>query len=163
MGTSGGCQCGAVRYAFERAVREPHLCHCRMCQKAAGNYFMALASVDRDDFRLTRGTIAHYASSDLVRRGFCRECGTPLTFESVDDDTLAVTLGSLDDPAAVAPAEQHGVEGRMPWFEALAQLPAESNEQATGEWAKRLGAIASSNRQHPDRDTSAWPPPPPRG
>lgn len=159
MGTSGGCQCGAVRYAFDGAVREPHLCHCRMCQKAAGSYFLALASVGRDDFRVTRGAIAHFASSDLVRRGFCRECGTPLTFESVGDETLGVTLGSLDDPAAVAPAEQHGIEGRMPWFDALGHLPAESNEEATGEAAEQLEAIASSNRQHPDRDTRSWPPP----
>ena len=153
MGTSGGCQCGAVRYAFDGALRGPHLCHCRMCQKAAGNYFLALGGVGREDFRVTRGTIARFASSDLVRRGFCRDCGTPLTFESADGETLSVTLGSLDDPAAVAPAEQHGVEGRVPWFDALARLPERSDGDATGEEAERLEAIASTNHQHPDRDT----------
>ncbi|MGG2476082.1 GFA family protein, partial [Rhizobium sp. BR5] len=39
-----GCQCGAVRYRIEGGLRYPHLCHCRMCQKASGNYFMPLAA-----------------------------------------------------------------------------------------------------------------------
>ena len=38
---TGGCQCGAVRYALLAAPSEPHLCHCRMCQKAFGSYFAA--------------------------------------------------------------------------------------------------------------------------
>lgn len=159
MSTSGDCQYGAVRYAFDGAMSEPHLCHCRMCQKAAGGYFLALASVRREHFRVTRGTIARFASSDLVRRGFCRDCGTPLTFESVDDESLGITLGSLDEPAAVAPAEQHGIEARVPWFDTLAHLPEQSNERATGAWAEELEAIASSSHQHPDRDTRSWPPP----
>ncbi len=32
---SGGCQCGAVRYRAKGELGYPHLCHCRMCQKAA--------------------------------------------------------------------------------------------------------------------------------
>lgn len=33
----GGCQCGAVRYVMRvERVEKPHVCHCRMCQKATG-------------------------------------------------------------------------------------------------------------------------------
>lgn len=32
--TSGGCQCGAVRYRLHEPLSNPHICHCRMCQKA---------------------------------------------------------------------------------------------------------------------------------
>jgi hypothetical protein len=28
---TGGCQCGAVRYALYSAPTEPSICHCRMC------------------------------------------------------------------------------------------------------------------------------------
>ena len=157
--TTGGCQCGAVRYAFDRPARNAHLCHCRMCQKAAGNYFMALANVDRDDFRVTRGAIAHFASSDLVQRGFCRDCGTPLTFEGNGSPHLNITLGSLDDPAAVRPEGQDGVEGRVPWFGELAVLEEQNNDEETGEVAERLRAIAATNHQHPDHDTAVWPAP----
>ena len=28
---TGGCQCGAVRYALYAVPPEPSICHCRMC------------------------------------------------------------------------------------------------------------------------------------
>ena len=52
---TGGCQCGAVRYRVEGELSNPHLCHCRMCQKAAGNYFMPLAGAERGKITVTRG------------------------------------------------------------------------------------------------------------
>jgi hypothetical protein len=103
MSFSGGCQCGAVRYRAAKAPAEPHLCHCRMCQKAAGNYFMPLGGVAHEDFEVTRGTISYFHSSDVVRRGFCALCGTPLTYETLGGDHVAITLGSLDRPQDVVP------------------------------------------------------------
>ena len=46
----GGCQCGAVRYALYAEPTNPHVCHCRMCQKAVGGYFGAFAGVPLADF-----------------------------------------------------------------------------------------------------------------
>ena len=40
---TGGCQCGAVRYAFYAPLENAHVCHCRMCQRATGGVFAALA------------------------------------------------------------------------------------------------------------------------
>ena len=39
--TTGGCQCGAVRYALLALPLEVSVCHCRMCQKASGGPIMA--------------------------------------------------------------------------------------------------------------------------
>ena len=52
---TGGCQCGAVRYQLHSSPTKPHLCHCRMCQKAFGSYFAALALVPDGDLEWTRG------------------------------------------------------------------------------------------------------------
>ena len=38
---SGGCQCGAVRFHVEGALGDASVCHCRMCQKATGNFYHA--------------------------------------------------------------------------------------------------------------------------
>ena len=39
---SGGCQCGAVRFRVEGALGDASVCHCRMCQKASGNFYLPL-------------------------------------------------------------------------------------------------------------------------
>lgn len=47
---SGGCQCGALRYAVMSEPTHTSICWCRMCQKASGNYFQAFSGVPRADF-----------------------------------------------------------------------------------------------------------------
>ncbi len=153
---TGGCQCGAVRYALHERPSNPHICHCRMCQKAFGSFFAPLTGVPRTAFELTRGALSIFRSSDPVERGFCNRCGTPLTFAYVKSPRIAVSIGSLDDPGAVAPAHQYGTEGRLAYFAALAGLPAETTDEATED--ELLGAISSTNHQHPDHDTEDWPP-----
>jgi len=153
---TGGCQCGAVRYALLQEPRNPHICHCRMCQKAFGSYFAPFAEVSRDAFDVTRGTLAIFKSSEPAERGFCRDCGTPLTIYTIGDDGIFIALGSLDRPADVRPQRQFGVEGRMPWFADLPPLPGEkTTEDDVPDLAAR---IAASNHQHPDHDTETWPP-----
>jgi hypothetical protein len=153
---TGGCQCGAVRYALHAAPSDPHLCHCRMCQKSFGSYFASLTGVATDRFEVTRGAPAVFRSSDFAERGFCRDCGTPLTFARVDSGFIAVSMGSLDEPERVRPLHQSGRESRMPWFAALAALPGnattEEEKPALTTW------IAATSHQHPDHDTVAWPP-----
>jgi len=147
-GLAGGCQCGAVRY---RLIAEPtgvNICHCRMCQKASGGPLMAFGGVRLDQLVWTRGAPKNFMSSSIAERGFCAECGTPLTYRMLERDRISVTLGSLDQPAAVAPTSQLGVESKAPWLdEALA-----STMQKIADWLK-LSEAAVGSRQHPDRET----------
>ncbi|MDH7800370.1 MULTISPECIES: GFA family protein [unclassified Rhizobium] len=149
---SGGCQCGAVRYRVEGSLRYPHVCHCRMCQKAAGNYFMPLAASSRAKFEMTRGEPSWFQSSDDVRRGFCGRCGTPLFYDIPDADFINITLGSLDEPERVKPEAQSNLGSKIHWFAELDGLPVEP-EPAPDE-----NRVPVNNRQHPDHDTAKWPP-----
>ncbi|WP_092496833.1 GFA family protein [Faunimonas pinastri] len=158
---TGGCQCGAVRYALHASIGNPCICHCRMCQKAFGSYFAPLGGVPRDKFELTRGEIATFMSSDAAERGFCRDCGTPLTFRYLSEPEINVSMGSLDDPSSVRPVLQVGTETRVPWFAELASLPAASTDESTA--PDRLQAICNGNHQHPDHDTADWHVPGQRG
>lgn len=153
---TGGCQCGAVRYAIHSEPKYPHICHCRMCQKAFGSFFAPLAGgVLRDDFEVTRGTIATFNSSDIAERGFCANCGTPLTFRYNASKWIAPSIGSLDHPERVKPIEQYGVEGRVPWLADILETPAKVTEDDAPE---RAAEIKATNNQHPDYDTDQWPP-----
>jgi hypothetical protein len=120
---TGGCQCGAVRYALYVEPTAADLCHCRMCQKAMGNLFMAVAGVPLEEFAWTAGAPATYRSSSVAERTFCRDCGTPLSFRYLGRERISVTTGSLDEPARARPTVQNGIESRVPWFHELAGLP----------------------------------------
>jgi len=140
---TGGCQCGAVRYVLAAAPSDSSICHCRMCQKAVGGPFAALATVGRANLTWTRGEPARFASSSLAARGFCAACGTPLTYEGINADKIEITICSLDNPSAVAPMRAYGIEGRVAWLDRIEALPAIETEEAYA------GLV---NHQHPDGD-----------
>ena len=155
---TGGCQCGAVRYALHAIPSEPRICHCRMCQKQIGSFFGAYADIDAKDFEVTRGELALFRSSGDGDRSFCRDCGTPLGYRYISGTRHAITIGSLDDPAAIKPTRQYGIESRMPWLAELAGLPAFESGKYENASAQTYEMIRTSNRQHPDHDTDIWPP-----
>ena len=83
-----------------------------------------------------------------MQRGFCRDCGTPLTFEYLARDRICVSIGSLDDPARVTPEIRWGVESELPAFRILHTLRGvRTEDDATPE---ELATMKS--RQHPDED-----------
>src|SRR5690606_10887424 len=96
---TGGCQCGAVRFRIEGALLNASICHCRMCQKAFGNFYAPLATVPEGGLSWTRGEPKRFRSSNHVLRGFCAACGTPLTYEAPDG--VALASGAFDAPAAI--------------------------------------------------------------
>lgn len=150
---TGGCQCGAMRYAIPAPTKGVHLCHCRMCQKAVGNYFAALAPSPRDQITWTRGAPQVFRSSTAAARGFCAACGTPLTFEYVGRSSVHVTVGSLDDPSAVVPDMNFGVESRVATLAKMAEWRDEKTDAA------RINELFPGYRgfQHPDHYTEQWP------
>ena len=111
---TGGCQCGAVRYAIRGDIPECNLCHCRMCQKAGGGPFMVFIALPADRVTWTAGLPTLYPSSSVATRGFCSACGTPLTYQ-FKPERLSLTHGSLDDPTVIAPTERLSSETVLPW------------------------------------------------
>lgn len=151
---SGGCQCGGVRYRLASFPTGASIYHCRMCQKAFGNYVAPLAGVPMADLNWTRGEPGRFRSSEAVERGFCRDCGTPLFYRVLDQDRISVSLGSLDEPDRVVPDVAFGLEGKRAVFDRLPALPVSTTEEDTD---PALYARMRS-RQHPDHDTESWPP-----
>lgn len=156
---TGGCQCGSVRFAFTSPPENVHVCHCRMCQKAVGGPFAVICPVQKSDFTVTRGEISYFESSALARRGFCRNCGTPMIFDYPEYPDIGVLVGTLDHPDQVPPVIQYGIESRLPWYRHLPDLPGDQPTYAEDPMGY-LPRIAASNRQHPDHDTDDWHPHP---
>ena len=139
---TGGCQCGEVRYALKAEPFGADFCHCRMCQRAVGNVFAAYADLNAADVEWTKGVPATFQSSSLGARGFCADCGTPLTYTPTDAPYLSVTLGSLDDPDLVPIKVHNGVEGKVGWVRINDDVP----QRRTGDTpaaAERLAGMVS--------------------
>lgn len=149
---TGGCQCGAVRFRVEGEMRDSSICHCRMCQKAFGAYYAPLVSTRGADLAWTRGTVKKFQSSNFAHRGFCGDCGTPLTYEAPDG--VAIAAGAFDDPAALPPTVQFGVEGKIGFVDHLHELPERLTEEDAEEAPFVLDIVSF---QHPDHDTPTWP------
>lgn len=149
---TGGCQCGAVRFRVEGAMGSASICHCRMCQKAFGNFYAPLVSMREARLEWTRNEPKRFQSSNHVKRGFCPECGTPLTYEAPDG--VALAIGAFDAPEEIEPTIQWGIEKRLPYVDELANLPGYKTERDP-ESIEFVRTMISY--QHPDYDTESWP------
>lgn len=62
-----------------------------------------------------------FESSNFVKRGFCPKCGTPLTYEAPDG--IALSIGAFDNPSAIEPKFQYGIEGRISYLDNINDWP----------------------------------------
>ena len=130
---AGGCHCGAVRYEARGTPFHESLCHCADCRRVAGAPVVAWFSVARDAFTVVQGAPRLYASSPGVERGFCGDCGTPLTFVTARaPDEIDVATATLDDPAAVPPKDHLWVASGLPWMAPCDGLPRFAGTRSEG-------------------------------
>ena len=153
---SGGCQCGAVRFHATQLVDNPHLCYCRMCQKATGNLFAALVGIRHEHLTWTRGTAARFRSSGEVDRGYCSDCGTSLFYHNTEGQHVSMSIGAFDTPHLIPVLYQMGIEGKHPSLVALdsVEVVGTTEDSNAPDW---WTAIRQTSHQHPDHDTENWP------
>lgn len=98
--------CAAVSYLLltpPKAVSHCHCSHCSQCRKGHGAAFASYGSIPRSMLRILRGatSIKAYASSPMVVREFCMECGSTLFWSRTQGefaDWISIALGTLDTP-----------------------------------------------------------------
>lgn len=113
----GGCLCGSVRYRLEGAPIWTAFCHCGSCRRATGAPVSAYVGYDRKAVAWTLGRPKFVATSSGVRRGFCADCGSPLTYEGERwPNEIHIHIGSLDHPERVEPTGHAFASERPPWL-----------------------------------------------
>ena len=126
----GGCLCGAVRYRVEGEPLSSSVCHCRTCRKAASAPALPFVTLPAGAVAFTRGEPKEFQSSPAVTRGFCGQCGSPLTYRSdAEPATIDVTTCSLDDPEAFAPSYHIWVGDKLAWERIADGLPAYEDDK----------------------------------
>ena len=121
----GGCLCGAIRYRIAApAIGRIVHCHCPTCRRATGAQVVDWVTFRLSDWRVVKGQPGLFRSSPRVERQFCRNCGTPLTYRSLDlDNEIDVTAGSLDKPEFAVPDCHVFAPYRMPFLHLDPDLP----------------------------------------
>ena len=133
MEWTGGCLCGAIRY---RASEDPEwigACHCGQCRKHSGAPYTAAVLFPPGAFEWTTAEPARYASSATVRRGFCAQCGSSLTWEAAGGEPT-VLIGSLDHPERLRPDSHCFVATKLPWVEIEDGTPQFPAGDTSREW-----------------------------
>lgn len=145
---TGGCQCGAIRFAFYAAPIRVGVCHCRMCRRGTGGPFAALADIPHEDFAWTKGTPKAFQSSSRAIRDFCADCGTPLSYRAIDGECMEILLGTFDDPEPLAPTYAVGIESELSWTRTVHKLPGKTFAEYVGEEnARRVENLQDRNRE----------------
>lgn len=122
----GSCLCGRNRYEVEGLIPHTTHCHCSLCRKFHGAAFATYGVVEREKFRwLSDGReLAEYTDSNGNTRGFCKHCGSSLTFRAPGDEgTVDIALGTLDDAPDLPPSAHIHVASKAGWFEICDKLP----------------------------------------
>jgi hypothetical protein len=103
----GGCRCGAIRYEIAAEPMFGGQCQCRDCQHETGGGHTSFIAFPADAVKLT-GTPRFYEapvdSGNVVRRGFCPTCGSPVVSATSGlPGVTTISAGSLDDPSVFKP------------------------------------------------------------
>jgi hypothetical protein len=124
MKYKGACLCGRVQYQSSGDPLDAGYCHCRMCQNLSGAPVLPWASFLSEHFSYVQGAPKVYRSSSHGQREFCAECGSQLAFRSTDrPQTIEINIGTLKDPAGLAPQYHIWCDSSIAWFQTDDELP----------------------------------------
>jgi hypothetical protein len=107
--SSGGCLCGAVRFAVVGEPRRVGICHCQDCRRTSGTAFSFFGVWNRASYE-GRGELATFNG-----RSFCPKCGSRVVH--LREDEAEIMLGSLDEaPTDFRPSYEIWVPRREHWL-----------------------------------------------
>lgn len=121
---TGGCLCRRVRYRAGPPLYTVSVCHCESCRRGIGAHAVAWLTVSRASLQFADELPAQYASSAGIFRAHCAACGTAISYyTAARPDEIYLTVGSLDDPGRLAPADHIWMADALPWDRPQDGLP----------------------------------------
>ncbi len=116
---TGGCACGAVRFAISAPLLGASYCHCTRCQRRTGTGSSLNTTADAKAFAITQGRerIRSWAPEGGAVKWFCGDCGGALfsTPRLDGGPTVGVRFGALDGDPGIRPQYHQFVDSAAPW------------------------------------------------
>jgi hypothetical protein len=115
---TGGCGCGAIRFALDEPFVSASYCHCTRCQRRTGAGASANGRAAPGSFRIVRGEehVRTWAPEGGAEKCFCGRCGSHL-FSRVPGDPprIGVRLGAVDGDPGIRPQWRQYVAYAAGW------------------------------------------------
>lgn len=119
----GACLCRAVSFEVAVPLRPPDACHCTQCRKQSGHYFVS-SNVPRSALTVHGSEhVTWFRSSEKVRRGFCRHCGSALFWDPLEKDWTSVAMGAIDGASGTKLEIHIHVANKGDYYEIADGLP----------------------------------------
>lgn len=132
---TGRCQCGAVRYAVEGALRPVVYCHCRQCRRTSGHFVAATACAPTDLALVEDRGLRWFRSSEIAERGFCAACGASVFWRPAHGRYISIMAGTLDAPTGVQAIEHIHVASAGDYYDIDDGLPQHSGGGSSSAWS----------------------------
>jgi len=111
----GSCHCGAVRFEAGGPPKSVGRCHCDSCRRTTGGAFSTWVGFNDDQVKWLSPP-AFYRSFEGVKRGSCRNCGTPLSYQGEQwAGETHFLIGVFDDPRVFVPGGDAFKEEALSW------------------------------------------------
>ncbi|KAF2087144.1 hypothetical protein K490DRAFT_42748 [Saccharata proteae CBS 121410] len=124
MTTTGGCQCGNIKYSYSGDPAAVAICHCIPCRRSSNSLYSTNLIVPEDKFESSGAEPKTWSrvgdSGKKVINSFCPECGT-LCFvraEAMPGSVLvkAGTVEELDKLNGLKPAVELYKRNKFEWM-----------------------------------------------
>ena len=143
--------CGAVRYEVDGPLRDVIAGHCEQCRRVS-SHFVAATAAHCGDVTITKDDgLAWYEGTRQIRRGFCKLCGSTLSFDHGPDYPMGIAAGSLDDSGGLKIAAHIYIEEAGCYYDPTASAD-DAPKLTSAQWRDRSGWDAlgwSDGRDHP--------------
>ncbi len=122
--TTGKCLCGSIKFKIHGDPMWVSHCHCQSCRRNTGSVVATFVGLRKEQLSYTTGSRKFYESSPGVQRGFCADCGTPLTYEANwCEGEVHLYISTFDNPALFTPEKHVFFKEKIPWLEISDHLP----------------------------------------
>ncbi len=120
---SGGCRCGAVRFSASKAPNFSVYCHCDDCRRANAAPVVAYIGFMADAVSWEKDGYKPFVNG-AVRRTFCPECGTPISFSHESGpDRIFIFTAIMDRPEDYPPTAHTFATEQLSWLHLDDDLP----------------------------------------
>ena len=118
------CLCGAVQYQVLGDPAWIGHCHCLSCRRNTGAAIVTFVGFHDKDVSLMQGQPILYESSPGVRRRFCGQCGTPVSYEADRfPGEIHLYVSSFENPEQFQPQFHVYESEKIHWLKLDDSLP----------------------------------------